>query len=60
MRDFAWHKSITTAVAGDSQKKGLKLFLNTYYRSPGVNPVCLAIRESIRDPISSLSWKAKT
>ncbi len=29
-------------------------------RSPGVSPVRFAIRESIRGPISSVSWNAKT
>jgi len=28
------------------------------YRSSGVSPLCLAIRASIRGPISSWSWKA--
>ena len=30
------------------------------YKSPGAMPVCLAIRASIRGPISSPSWNAKT
>ncbi len=30
------------------------------HKSSGVSPVCLAIRASIRCPISSRSWKAKT
>ena len=31
-----------------------------YHRSSGVSPVRLAMRASIRGPISSLSWKANT
>ena len=30
------------------------------YRSSGVRPVCLAMRASMRGPISSPSWNAKT
>jgi hypothetical protein len=30
------------------------------YKSSGVKPVCLAMRDIIFDPISSPSWKAKT
>lgn len=30
------------------------------YRSSGVRPVCFAMRASMRGPISSASWKAKT
>lgn len=31
-----------------------------YHRSSGVRPVLREIRESMRGPISSLSWKEKT
>lgn len=34
-------------------------WLGSLHRSSSVSPVCLAIRVSIRGPISSLSWNAK-
>ena len=35
------------------------VFSSVYLRSSGLSPVCLAIRDSIRGPISSRSWNAK-
>ena len=35
-------------------------FVDAVYKSIGVKPVCFAIRESMRGPMLSPSWKAKT
>ena len=46
--------------AGGIDGKSLMELLAPAYMSDGWRPVCLAMRDSIRGPISSLSWNANT